>query len=125
MHSSFEDLIRDEAQSTRVKPFVKKFEELAEELQTALIHCALLRKAPLNVMSAELITTEKKKKVNDLKRWLAYVEKAQVTKPELKVQFADDEPKDPHETQEPSDSLTSPAKDAPAEVNPTDDHGPI
>ena len=52
------------------------------------------------------------------------MERAQITKPEGKVQFADEEPNDPHETQEPSDKLVFPAKDTPAEMNPTDDHGP-
>ena len=97
---------------------------MTEKLQTALNHCETLRKAPINAISVELIAAKERKRVHDLKRWLAYMERVQVTKPEGKVQFADEEPDDPHETQEPSDNLMSPAKDAPAEVNPTDEHGP-
>ena len=39
------------------------------------------------------------------------------------MQFADEEQDHPHKTPEPSDNLVSPAKDAPAEANPTDDNG--
>ena len=52
------------------------------------------------------------------------MENVQMTKPEGKMQFADEEPNYPHEIQEPSDKLVTPAKYALAEMNPTDDHGP-
>ena len=71
---------------------------MREELQAALNHCETLRKAPLNAILVELIAAKERKRVNDPNRWLAYMESMQVTKHERKVQFADEEPDDPHET---------------------------
>ena len=51
------------------------------------------------------------------------MEKAQNTKTKVKLQFPEEEPEDSHETQEPSDSLMSPAIAAKAEENTTDDYG--
>ena len=58
------------------------------------------------------MAAEEIKRVNDLKTWPGYMERAQVTEPEGKVQFTDEEPEDPREIQKPSDSLMSPSKDA-------------